>query len=258
MIVSLVSVLLFGAGHVLLGADTPKKTIKSTVIDAVAVGVSPPLRTLKPSERTRQSGTPRVMPDKPPRPFLHTDTPQHDALVQKTVGGKLIPSPIVSFDGVGDVNGVQPADMGLDVSPSQVFDWVNLAFAIFDRSGNLLSGPFNGNAIWQAALPGSQCASNNGGDILVRWDQFASQWVIGQLAYPGPPNGYHMCIAVSQTSDATGAWYAYDYLYSPTDLNDYPKFGLWPDPDNNGYFITARNFANASSFTGMSIMAIDR
>ena len=256
-IVSLVSVLLLGAGNVLLGADAPKKTVKSTVFHAVQVGVSPPLRTLKTSEPTRH-GTPRVMPDKPPRPFIKTDRPLHDPLVQKTVGSKLIPDPTASFDGLGDVNGVQPADMGLDVSPTQVFDWVNLSFQVLDRNGNLLNGPFDGTAIWQAALPGSQCASNNGGDILVHWDQFASQWVIGQLAYPGPPNGYHMCIAVSQTSDATGSWFAYDYLYSATDLNDYPKFGLWPDPNNNGYYITARNFANASSFTGMSIMAIDR
>ena len=182
------------------------------------------------------------MPDKPPRPFIKTDRPLHDPLVQKTVGSKLIPDPTASFDGLGDVNGVQPADMGLDVSPTQVFDWVNLYLQVLDRNGNLLNGPFDGTAIWQAALPGSQCASNNGGDILVHWDQFASQWVIGQLAYPGPPNGYHMCIAVSQTSDATGSWFAYDYLYSATDLNDYPKFGLWPDPNNNGYYITARNF----------------
>ena len=34
-IVSLVSVLLLGAGNVLLGADAPKKTVKSTVFHAV-------------------------------------------------------------------------------------------------------------------------------------------------------------------------------------------------------------------------------
>jgi hypothetical protein len=204
------------------------------------------------------------MPDKPPLPFKTVTTPQHDPLVQKTVGSKLIPDPLSSFDGLGDVNGVQPADMGLDVSPTQIFNWVNLSFQVLDRSGNLLSGPFNGNEIWQVALPSSECGMNNGGDnggdILVKWDQFSSQWVIGQLAYPGLAGGvgFHMCIAVSQTSDATGAWYAYDYLYSNTDLNDYPKFGLWPDPSNNGYYITARNFANAFSFSGMTILAIDR
>ena len=164
-----VSALLFLRGSVLFGADTAeKKVVKPTVIHAVQWGVSPPLRTL-PRSTSPHPGTPRVMPDKPPLPFRQVTTPQHDPLVQKAIGSGLIPSPIESFDGLGDRNGVQPADMGLDVSPTQIFDWVNLSFQVLDRSGNLLpgGGPFDGTEIWQVALPGSQCALNNGGDILV-------------------------------------------------------------------------------------------
>ena len=256
-IVSVVSALLYLQGNVLFGADsTEKKVVKPTVIHASQWGVSPPLRTMKVTTSPRPGGAPRVMPDKPPLPFKKPATPLHDPLVQKTVGGKLIPDPIVSFAGVPDVDGVQPADMGLDVSPTQVLQWVNLSFEIYDRSGTPIAGPFEGTDFWSGIT--GPCNTFNGGDILVHWDQFAQQWVVAQLAYPGGAQGFHLCVAVSQTSDATGTYFEYDYLYSPTDLNDYPKFGLWPDANNNGYYVTARNFVDDSFFSGMTIMAIDR
>ena len=41
------------------------------------------------------------------------------------------------------------------------------------------------------------------------------------------------CVAVSQTSDATGAWNRYSYSFG-TGFNDYPKGGVWPD----AYYVT--------------------
>jgi hypothetical protein len=197
------------------------------------------------------------MPDKPPLPFRRVTTPQHDPLVQKTAGSKAIPSPIVSFDGMGDRNSIFAADPTMDVSPTQILDWKNKSYQVLDKTGILLAGPFDGTAFWSSL--GGACANSNIGDILVRWDQFANQWVVSQLASPGcPPTGYHQCVAVSQTSDATGAYYQYDYLYSTTDDNDYPKFGLWPDPADNGYYFTVRDFDYTGEFAGMKIIAIDR
>ena len=45
------------------------------------------------------------------------------------------------------------------------------------------------------------------------------------------------CIAVSQTGDATGAWYRYDF-HLTFRFADYPKFGVWPD----GYYMSANMF----------------
>ena len=245
------------------------KVVRPTTVTAVAWGVSKPLRDLmpEPPNPAPTGGRLREMPDRPPvlHPLPNAPTP-HDPLVQTRSGPKTIPGAIVNVDGVGDVNGVQPADTTMDVSDdttNQVLQWVNLSYSVYDKSGNLLAGPFNGTNFW-SGLNGSPCQTFNGGDILVRWDQFAGQWFVSQLAYPGPPQGYHQCVAVSTTSDATGAFYQYDFVYSATDLNDYPKVGLWPVPgsgvdvSNDGYYITVRNFQNDQNFTGMKIIALNR
>jgi hypothetical protein len=256
LLVRLVAGLFLAQAALLLAVPaTGGRIVKPTTITAVRFGVSKPLREINappapaPPEFELKELEPQLHPlPNAPRP--------HDSLVQRRRGGGSIPAPGQSFDGVGNVNGVQPADTTMDVSPNQILDWVNLSYSVYDRSGNLLKGPLNGTAFWTGL--GGPCETFNGGDVLVRWDQFAGQWFVSQLAYPGGAQGCHQCVAVSRTSDATGSYYQYDFLYSPTDLNDYPKMGLWSDPANNGYYITVRNFINFSSFSGMKIIALDR
>src|SRR5258706_14220639 len=61
-------------------------------------------------------------------------------------------------------------------------------------------------------------------------------------------------MAISQTPDPTGAWYRYDFLYSLTTLNDYPKFGIWPD----AYYLSANEFVNGATFGGVGVVAFER
>ncbi|HEY3204476.1 MAG TPA: carboxypeptidase regulatory-like domain-containing protein [Thermoanaerobaculia bacterium] len=268
LIVTIVAGLFLVSTPAVFGAKVePKagaKVVKPTTIHAVASGVSRPLRLAPPPSHGR---TLREIPNKPPQLHPRPNLPKfHDPLIQRRPGAGLIPDPIVSYDGIPDVDGVQPADTTLDVSPSQVLQWVNLSYFVTDKSGTTLGGPFEGNSFWSGLPPENPCNNFNGGDVLVRWDQFASQWWVSQLAYPGGPDGFHQCVAVSTTSDALGTYFQYDFLYSLTDLNDYPKVGLWPIPGsgaggaviNNGYYITVRNFANFADFTGMKIIALDR
>src|SRR5437773_2076748 len=63
---------------------------------------------------------------------------------------------------------------------------------------------------------------------------------------------YYQCVAVSQTSDATGAWNLYAYNFG-TNFNDYPKVGVWP----SGYFFTFNLFAHGRTFAGADICAMD-
>jgi hypothetical protein len=51
-----------------------------------------------------------------------------------------------------------------------------------------------------------------------------------QFSVSGP---FYQCIAISQSADPTGPWYRYAFLISNTKMNDYPKFGVWPD----GYYV---------------------
>ena len=171
--------------------------------------------------------------------------------VLQTRAGAGMPDPILNFEGVSNVNSVQPADTTMAVGPDHVFQWVNLAFQVFDKAGNSLAGPLDGNTLFTDL--GGDCAAINGGDIIVLYDQFADRWILTQLA-PAifGATGNHQCIAVSVTGDPLGAYYLYDYLYGDA-LNDYPKFGKWPD----AYYMTAREFGGKGGFT-MTVTAFDR
>jgi isoleucyl-tRNA synthetase len=71
----------------------------------------------------------------------------------------------------------------------------------------------SGDALWQAALPGSACAGTNSGDPIVLFDEQARRWFISQFSIGGTTGNYapfHQCVAVSQTANPAGAWYVYD------------------------------------------------
>jgi hypothetical protein len=64
---------------------------------------------------------------------------------------------------------------------------------------------------------------------------------------------FHQCIAISQTPDPLGPWYRYDFLISTTKMNDYPKFGVWPD----AYYMSINQFSG-SSWAGAGAVAFER
>jgi hypothetical protein len=59
------------------------------------------------------------------------------------------------------------------------------------------------------------------------------------------------CVAVSQTSDPTGAYFRYAFT-TGQNFPDYPKYGVMP----NGLFITTREFQGGNELIGVS--AINR
>jgi hypothetical protein len=75
---------------------------------------------------------------------------------------------------------------------------------------------------------------------------------------PGGAVGYHECVAISKTDDASGQYYVYDFLLSMTKFEDYPKFGHWPD----AYYMTTNQFDTTSTvgavFEGAGMFAFER
>jgi hypothetical protein len=143
-----------------------------------------------------------------------------------------------SFDGLGVGGGytpnAAPPDTNGAVGDTQYVQWVNEAFAVYDKtSGALLYGPANGNTIWSGF--GGVCETRNDGDPIAQWDKAAHRWVMTQFAVP--TGNYTECVAVSQTADATGAWNRYAFSYGA--FNDYPKLSVWPD----AYYITYNMFS---------------
>lgn len=160
----------------------------------------------------------------------------------------------LGFDGIGQgMPGYSvryaPPDTTGAVGATQYVQWVNVSFAVFDKStGALQYGPVAGSTLFQNL--GGACATRNDGDPIVQYDKAANRWVLSQFAVPGGSAGYWQCVAVSQTSDATGGWYLYAFPY--TQFNDYPKMGVWPD----GYYVTFNMFT--SNFQGSRVCAYDR
>ena len=146
---------------------------------------------------------------------------------------------------------------------------VNLAFAIYDRTGadgNTLvmaddgvpgpDYPKNNADLWAGF--GGPCEARNDGDPIVLYDQLANRWLMSQLALPNFPRGpFYQCIAVSQTSDPTGSWHRYEFAIPGGVLNDYPKFGVWSD----GYYMAINQFkCNVVScrWAGQGAIAFER
>jgi hypothetical protein len=117
-----------------------------------------------------------------------------------------------------------PSDDNLAVGDTQVVQWVNVCYAVFDKkTGAVIAGPIAGNQFWAGF--GGRCETENDGDIIVQWDKVAHRWLMSQNVFSFP---YLTCVAVSTTSDATGSFFRYAFPQS-NGFPDYPKWGVWTD-----------------------------
>ena len=167
-----------------------------------------------------------------PKSLKGTDTKILDPLAANGVNSGHTPSPILNFDGIGDLNQYTPPDTTGDVGPNHYVQMVNVKLAVYDKSGNLLYGPVDINSLWSGF--GGPCENDNDGDPIVLYDDMADRWMITQFAIS---SGQEQCVAVSTSSDPLGTYYLYDFPMP--DFPDYPKFGVWPDAyyfgTNTGY-----------------------
>ena len=170
---------------------------------------------------------------------------------------------IANFLGVG--NGFQnyqvpdaPPDSNMAVGNTQILQWVNVSYTICSKTPPNTCGPaIRGNTLWAAGIPGTLCANNNDGDILAQFDRQADRWFLSQNVFVSP---YATCIAISDTSDATGTWHVWQFSVPGAGFPDYPKIGIWPTSGvNNGYYQAQNNFGpGGSGFMGPQICAYDR
>ncbi len=182
-----------------------------------------------------------------------------DPALQNVPGSPSIPVIVLDFLGIGtgffgyQVSANNP-DANLAAGDNQVVQWVNAQFAVFDLDGNnlLFNGNHyvNGNVLF-SGLP--HCGATNSGSPIVQWDKIAHRWVMYQPRQTSP---YYDCFAISQTADATGAYYTYEFptLNNDTDYPDYPKVGVWP----NGYYVSHNSFLMQLNYNGAMPCAYDR
>ena len=147
-----------------------------------------------------------------------------------------------------------PSDATGAVGTTQYFQWVDDAFAVFDKAtGNVLLGPVAGSTLWTGF--GGACEADNDGQPTVNFDKLANRWVVSQYAISsGPP--YLQCVAVSTSADATGTWNRYSFQIGFTNTawtNLNARLGVWPD----GYYMSFAMYSG-SSYLGPQFCALQR
>jgi hypothetical protein len=185
--------------------------------------------------------------------------PFNDRAGQNGYVNATVPTSLLDFLGVGigffgytvpDA----PTDGNLSIGDTQIVQWVNVQFAVFDLNGNnLLFGGqhfVNGNVLF-TGLP--HCGATNSGDIIAQWDKIAHRWVMYQPRFSAP---YYDCFAISQTADFLGSWNLYEFptFDNANNFPDYPKVGVWPD----GYYVSHNSFFHLQSYNGAMPCAYDR
>jgi hypothetical protein len=190
-----------------------------------------------------------------PNPKLkipHQD--RQDPTVQRNLPAPNMPSPILNFDGIpfpGVNCNCAPPDTNGEVGLTQYVQIVNTGFQVFNKNtGASVFGPVAIESLWQNF--GGVCETSGFGDPVALYDQLANRWVITQFAGTSIPTDE--CIAVSQTSDAAGAYNRYAFNLG-SDFFDYPKFGVWPD----AYYMGMNVFnSSGTAFLGPQPFAFDR
>ena len=157
------------------------------VSEPVIPGISREVGQLRVQEPRIKSDPVREFPRKPGKyttGIMETHPRMIDPLVKETnrKGSARTPSPDLSFEGMSLQSGGSgwPPDTIGDVGPNHYVQMVNTSFAIFDKTGNKLSGPTAINQLWQGE--GNVCERCNDGDPVVLYDPLAGRWLLSQFA----------------------------------------------------------------------------
>jgi hypothetical protein len=213
-------------------------------------------------------GQPRVAPDGDdaakliPVKYFHRSPKANgspslrDPVIQDTAAPALdTPTPTANFEGINNIDGYIPPDTVGAIGPNHFVQAVNVRIQVFNRfTGAAMTAAVPISTLFTNLGGGSLCASTDDGDPIVLYDQLADRWIIAQFANANATAGpYYMSIAISKTSDPTGAYYAYCFQTPGTKFPDYPKLGVWPD----GYYMSVNQF-NGNSYAGAGVYAFDR
>jgi fibronectin type III domain protein len=238
-------------------AANPAQGRKQEIMSGISVrnDTSKPLREMK--QKPLEFRKEREANVNPKVPHFHRDTP--DPVVQSSavateLSSANMPSAQLNFNGIqfpGVACNCAPPDTVGEVGATQYVQMVNEGFQVFDKTtGASQLGPSGISTIWQGF--GGVCELNGNGDPVVLYDQLADRWVISQFAGSSVPNDE--CVAISATSDATGAYHRYDF-HLGSNFFDYPHLSVWPD----AYYMSMNVFNSfGTSFLGPQPFAFDR
>ena len=219
---------------------------------------SVPLSSVSSSQVGRTSTPPQareIRQNQPQFPSSENVAKDEDGAVATTslVG---MPDPSISFDGLSNENNTEvfgllilPPDVNGDVGPNHYVQIVNSLIRVFSKTGQTLTPPLPISTLFQQL--GTSCSVRNDGQAIVLYDALADRWLISQVCTLFPP--FRQMVAVSKTGDPTGAYFAYEFIMPSVRINDFPKFGVWPD----GYYMSMSEVLG-SDYVGDGAIAFDR
>jgi len=162
-----------------------------------------------------------------------------------------------------------PPDQALCTNGTYVFESVNNALAVYRTNGARVAGP-TANSQFLNLVPEIDRTTGVQGDFIsdpkCLWDQDTNRWFFTVLQEdPAPSVRSHTYIAVSKTSNPTGAWTIFRFDTTDDGLNgtpanqDCPCFGDQPliGTDSNGFYVSNNEFS-ADTFNGTQLYAISK
>lgn len=192
--------------------------------------------------------------------------------------------PVTSFQGLNHFidrplagASIEPPEQGLCVGGGYVVESVAAAIVVYDVHGNVVRQPESLNTFYgYAPVPQLGPRLN---DPTCYFDVATQRWfhsvlteeVVQSGPFTGAPTGVnHVDIAVSQTSNPTGAW-TFQHLVARTDcaagpplpwifsrtacIGDFPRIGA----DANGFYVTTNDYSFfGSGFRSASIYAFSK
>lgn len=147
----------------------------------------------------------------------------------------------MDFEGSSSAeSGFLPPDPTGAVGPNHYLHSVNSLVKIFDKDGNLLTGPTS-----LGAFIGN---GDNFGDPIALYDQLADRFFISQFG----SSTNSLVLAVSETPDPTGSYNVYEFIFDA--FPDYPHYSVWPD----GYYLTVNEGGGGGGANPREAYVIER
>jgi len=233
-------------GPIAARADTtPARPPQPIVVRSGAFAVTPPLATLAPP---------------PPAPGgLDGDVARGE--IPSGPQPRDFGTPLQNFDGLSNQDNFiafggrfSTPDTSVAVGHDHVLQEIRSLLRVYAKAGTPLTPPVKVSSLFSSLGSGSACALD-GFDPVVLYDQLAGRFVVSFGALPDFPNGPSvLCVAVSQTGDPTGPYFAYDFQIDGT-LLDSARLGVWSD----AYYVGVNQFTPGTlTFAGAAAVAFDR
>jgi hypothetical protein len=151
-----------------------------------------------------------------------------------------------------------PADANGAIGPQHFVELINGRFSVYDKTTGDRVQTMTDLQFWRAAGI-TLSSSKDVSDPRVVFDTYSQRWFASMIdisATSSRQPSNHFLLAVSQTSDPTGAWSAVSIAADPNNVNfaDFPTLGL----DQTGVYLSGDLFNRASNPIGPTIISIPK